>query len=193
MFTNNRLPQFRPTGDWLKDGPIMHRWLHEYFLSLEKKGALQPTAATLFSTDALEDEGTSWTPVITAATVGDLSVSFASGVQIGEYHKIGGLYIVHFRLTTSTFTHTTAAGDLQITGLPATAATLTSMAWLGGSLEFSGLTKATYTQFTPRVASADNKILIRACGSGVAAATTAITDLPTGGAVVLNGTVIYRV
>ena len=166
------------SGDWLEDRHRLVRALQKYDEDLERPGAL-----------AIE-QLKSWTPVLTAATVGDLTVVYS--VQIGEYHLIGELVVAHFRLTTSTWTHTTAAGDLQITGLPATAATLTSMAWLGGSLEFSGVTKATYTQFTPRVASADNKILIRASGSGVAAATTAITDLPTGGTVVLNGTVIYR-
>ena len=207
MFTPIRFPVFQPTGDWGVDGPKLNKHLHDYWLALEKKGALAITEASLdgspvgaddpdtgafttLSATALATEGVSWTPTITAGTPGDLTVVYS--VRIGERHRIGGIEIVHFRLTTSTWTHTTAAGDLHITGLTSTAATLASMAWLGGSLEFSGLTKATYTQFTPRVASADNKILIRACGSGVAAATVAVTDLPTGGTVVLNGTVVYR-
>ena len=208
MFTPIRFPVFQPTGDWGVDGPKLNKHLHDYWLALEKKGALAITEASLdgspvgaddpdtgafttLSATALSVEGTSWTPAITCTTPGDLSVSFAGGVQIGERFKLGGLNIAHFRLSTSTFTHTTASGDLHITGLTPTAATLANFAWVGG-IEFSGITKATYTQFSPRVASADNKILIRASGSGVGAALVQITDLPTGGSVVLNGTVVYR-
>ena len=194
MLTRARLPYLPLSDDWKKDGPRLQKWLQDYFLSLERPGLLYITEATggfnTLSADALGVEGTSWTPTITAATPGNLSVAYS--VQIGERLELGGLNIAHFRLTTSTWTHTTAAGDLHITGLANTAATLANLAWVGGSLEFSGLTKANYTQFSPRVASADNKILIRACGSAQAAAVCAVTDFPTGGTVILNGTVIYR-
>lgn len=207
MLTRKRLPIFRPTGDWQVDGPRAVKWLSDYFLSLERPGSLVITEASLdgspigasdpdtgnFSTlsaTALGTQGTSWTPVITAATPGDLSVTCS--VQIGERFKLGGLNIAFFRLTTSAFTHTTASGDLQITGLAETAATLASFVWVGGNLEFRGITKTNFTQFAPRVDSASNKILIRASGSAQATATVAITDLPTGGTVILNGTVIYR-
>lgn len=91
-----------------------------------------------------------------------------------------------FRIETSAFTHTTAAGNLLITGLPYT---VNSSAYgrCQGGLTFSGITKAGYTQFTPEPAPGTTNINIFACGSGVAVAATLITDLPTGGAVTLRG------
>lgn len=63
------------------------------------------------------EEGT-FTPTITFATPGDLNVVYSA--QNGFYTKIGRL--VHFFITiiTTTFTHTTASGGLQIAGLPFT-------------------------------------------------------------------------
>ena len=61
------------------------------------------------------EEGT-WTPVVTFATPGDLSVAYSR--QVGRYTKIGRLVIVHIDISTSTFTFTSASGDLTITGLP---------------------------------------------------------------------------
>jgi hypothetical protein len=60
-----------------------------------------------------------WTPVVTFATPGDLSVSYTA--QTAIYSRIGPL--VMFRVSLSfTATFTTAAGNLQITGLPVAAA-----------------------------------------------------------------------
>ena len=62
---------------------------------------------------------TSWTPVITFATPGNLSVSYSA--QNGETLKIAGtsqsVCIAFFNLTSSAFTFTTASGNFQVTGL----------------------------------------------------------------------------
>ncbi len=60
---------------------------------------------------------TSWTPVFTFATPGDLSVSYAT--QFGTYTRIGSLVFYSF-VVSCTPTFTTASGLAQITGLPIT-------------------------------------------------------------------------
>lgn len=60
------------------------------------------------------EEGT-FTPTISAATPGDLSVSYVS--RGGTYRKIGGLVFIHIGLNFA-LTYTTASGELIISGLP---------------------------------------------------------------------------
>jgi hypothetical protein len=136
--------------------------------------------------NALDDyeEGT-WTPGITFATPGNLSVTYAA--QTGTYTKIARLVILDFFVTTSAFTHTTASGELTITGVPFTAATQI----FGGFLAWSGITKAGYTQITAQVQ--DVRILFNASGSGVSESSVAAADMPSGGTVRLRGSLIYRV
>ena len=58
-----------------------------------------------------------WTPTITAATVGDLSMAYS--LQYGWYVKIHGLVILSFSVQ-FTPTYTTASGGLRIGGVPYT-------------------------------------------------------------------------
>lgn len=60
---------------------------------------------------------TSWTPVFTFGTPGDLSVSYS--IQYGGYTRIGSLLFYSFGIT-CTPTFTTASGNLEVTGLPIT-------------------------------------------------------------------------
>lgn len=61
------------------------------------------------------EEGT-WTPVLTFTTIGDLTVAYSA--QIGRYVKIGKMVHLHGFINTTTFTWTTATGEMRITGLP---------------------------------------------------------------------------
>lgn len=61
------------------------------------------------------EEGT-WTVGITFATPGDLSVVYST--QSGRYTKIGRAFLYDGMATTTTFTYTTATGNLRISGLP---------------------------------------------------------------------------
>jgi hypothetical protein len=129
---------------------------------------------------------TTWVPVLTCATPGNLAISYTT--QIAYRLGFGPIEILNFEIVTSSFTHTTASGAVFITG------------WLGSysdlvpapisTLLFSGITKANYTQFaldfTPNGAVA----FLRASGSAQAQADVAITDLPTGGTVKLKGTIV---
>lgn len=61
------------------------------------------------------EEGT-WTPVLSFATPGNSVINF--GAQSGWYNKTGNIVTMTWVITTTTFTHTTATGALQVTGLP---------------------------------------------------------------------------
>jgi len=119
-----------------------------------------------------------FTPTMTFATPGDLSVTYAE--QQGYYNKIaGGRYIVFARLN-FTATHTTASGALRVAGLPS----IGNGTWQVGQAENSSgitylagrtallakvITSQTYCEFV-NVGSAVNNSNIQAAGvaSGVA-------------------------
>lgn len=129
-----------------------------------------------------------WTPVLTFATVGNLSVTYSA--QLGFYFKIGPIVFAFFNVQTSAFTHTTASGNCRLTGLPTNAANVTGL--LGeGNVRWSGITKANYTHVAPRVAGNGSIINFTASGSGVAVANVDAADVPSGGTPSLTGYVIY--
>ncbi len=132
------------------------------------------------------EEGT-WTPVLTFATPGDLSVSYA--LQVGQYTKIGRLVTVTFQILTSAFTHTTASGNARITGLPFTCS---AAALWPGALYFGGITMANYTQFVAMGIQSTTRLEIYASGQGQSASSVASGQMPTGGTVALYGTVTYE-
>lgn len=147
-------------------------------------------AAQAASSDAntLDDyeEGT-WTPVLTFATPGNLSVAYST--QLGSYLKLGQLVWTSFHITTSAFTHTTASGLLTITGLPFTSA---ASLIVFGSMVWNGITKANYTQVNPRLAAGVTSFTLMASGSGQNLSDVVAADTPTGGTMVLFGVIVYR-
>jgi hypothetical protein len=101
-------------------------------LSAATSGQIQFPASQNASANAntLDDyeEGT-FTPAITFATPGDLSVAYS--FQVGTYTKIGNRVIASVNIVTSSFSFTTASGTLSITGLPYTSdatATISTLA-----------------------------------------------------------------
>jgi hypothetical protein len=128
----------------------------------------------------------SWTPTLTCTTPGDLNVVYA--VRAAVYTKIGRLVSASFVIQTSTFTRTTAAGGLLISGLPVAMSGITTVA---GKLDWSGVTKATFTELCLLLPSGATTLQVIANGSGVARASVLITDLPSGGTVYLSGTIQY--
>jgi hypothetical protein len=156
-------------------------------------GQLAFPASQSASADAntLDDyeEGT-WTPVLSFLTPGDLSVSYS--VQVGTYTKIGRLVQVSGQVTTSAFTFTTASGNVRLTGLPFTSANVSNQNAFGGC-QWSGVTKATYTHACAVVFSNVSIMNFSASGSGVALANITAADMPTGGSVILGGSVAYVV
>jgi hypothetical protein len=140
--------------------------------------------------NTLDDyEENTFTPAITFATPGDLAVTYSS--RVCGYTKKGQEVTADISIITSAFTHTTAAGDLQITGLPFTPKNTVNRFWGGALTQFGGITKAGYTQFGIRVDANTTTALLLAGGSGVAAARVQAADMPTGGSVVIVGTITY--
>jgi hypothetical protein len=148
--------------------------------------ALQSTVIT----GATDYTDSTWTPVLTFATPGNLSVSYLT--QSGSYVRVGKMITCCFNISTSAFTWTTAAGALQITGLPFTSRAATGLNAYGG-LRWQGITKASYTSMVPEVASANSYIRVLTSGSGQAVAAIAAADMPSGGTVQLLGTVTYLI
>lgn len=133
------------------------------------------------------EEGT-WTPVLTFATPGDLSVAYSS--RAGRYTKIGRLVQLNFSVLTSTFTHTTASGTLRVTGLPFTSATTASHIWVG-PLAWTGFT-LTATDIACQIDSASSIIIFLVSVSATVLANVVAAQVPTAGTVQLYGSVAYE-
>jgi hypothetical protein len=144
----------------------------------------------------------SWVPSVTFVTPGDLVVAY-DAFRNGRYTILGKKISVHFYVVLLTFTHSTASGDLLITGLEdipngpggvAVFADHESPGQYFGALAFGGITKAGYTQFAlmPDIGS-NLQLIIKASGSGVAPDNVKAADMPSGGSVILQGSVTYRV
>lgn len=130
------------------------------------------------------EEGT-WTPTLTCATVGNLSVSYLT--RNGIYTKIGRFVSQAFEIITSAFTHTTASGQVRVSGSPFNAATVPAQS--GGV--WSGVTKASYTDLIAGRAAGNANVTFQMCASAQAVAAVNIADLPTAGTVALNFTHDY--
>ncbi len=142
------------------------------------------------STEILSDyeEGT-WTPAITFATPGDLSVAYGS--RSGTYTKIGREVTVNFSLILSSFTHSTASGNAQITGLPFTA----SAEIASGSIIANGITAAnlySFVVYTP--GSAVTYLQLGATpNNGTASAAFTTANLASGATLAIFGSITFNV
>lgn len=154
-------------------------------------GGLKFPATQVPSADAntLDDyeEGT-WTPSLTFVTPGNLAVTYSS--QAGTYVKVGNVVSFGFLVLTSTFTHTTASGLLQVTGLPfGTGGNFVA----AGALVMQGYTKANYTSLVFETGTAGQQVLyVLAGGSGQTRIELAVADVPTGTAKVIYGSGTYN-
>ncbi len=128
-----------------------------------------------------------WTPVLLFATAGDSSIIL--DIAVGAYTKTGNKVTVSFNARTSTFTHTTASGSLQMSGLPFTSGNVTNrkasgpLTWTGATLTTDGITCQVN----------ENASLVVFIRSLTAAAFVNLTTahMPTGGTVQLIGSLTY--
>lgn len=139
-------------------------------------------------TTYLTDITQAWTPVLTFATPGDLSVAYTA--QVGEYKVVNGMVKAHFKIQTSTFTHSTASGGLQVTGLPFAAATLTNSPW-SNCVIFSGLTLTGMGSVAAGLTTGSQIIVFSGSGTGIANTALTTAHAPTGGTVLLQGFIEY--
>jgi hypothetical protein len=135
------------------------------------------------------EEGT-WQPGITFSVAGNTSVNFS--VTAGIYTKIGDAVTAIFRFETSTFTHTTADGELHITGLPFTVSGVTN-AFPVGALTMSGWSVAGITSVN--CVGIGNETYMRVYGQGSSQNIRILehTDVPTGNTVIGYGSITYKV
>lgn len=130
-----------------------------------------------------------WTPVLTYVTPGNLSVSYST--QAGSYIKIGRMVTLFLNITTSAFTHTTSSGTCIITGVPFAASLPSGSNSAFGSLGVQGITKANFTNFVLEIDNGNSNLAINASGSAQTNGTVQSADMPTGGSVILIGTITY--
>jgi len=126
--------------------------------------------------------------VLTFATPGDLSVTYTT--RAGSYTKIGQYVQLQHDIVTATFTHTTASGNVNITGLPFTSGTTLMTV---GALAWDGITKASYTSIVSQIAVSSSILVMLASGSGVGVSSVTAVDMPSGGTVRLRTNIGYSV
>lgn len=133
------------------------------------------------------EEGT-WTPALTFVTPGDLSVTYA--FQTGLYTKIGRQITASFIVETSSFTHSTASGQLRLTGLPFVSNA--SAAFSGsGEVGYTGITKAGYTSHIASVLQNSTSMQLISSGSAQPFSNVEATDMPSGGLPRFDCTAVY--
>lgn len=156
-----------------------------------EKAAISSFANTLpfsSSTADLISNQTAWTPVLTFATPGDLNVVY--GTQLGRYVRLSNnMVLVQVAIVTTTFTFTSAMGNLEITGVPFTSQNTTGLLVRGG-VSFGGINKAGYSQCALGMGVNVTFLSLNCSGMGVAANAVAADDTPTGGTVTIFGEVI---
>ncbi len=199
VLSANRVPEL--TGDAKADVERLRQFIVDSFRSAGQGASFAKvkTAGVQFpstqvpssNVNTLDDyEEGSFTPTFTFGTPGDLAVTYTR--REGVYTKVGDLVLVEYQIFTSAFTHTTAAGNATITGLPFTSNATTGQVSYGGG-EFGGVNKAGYTQVTPRILANSANIVFNASGMGVAPAAVTAADMPTGGTVSFRGSIFYKV
>lgn len=138
---------------------------------------VQRTTAASARTDIGITEGT-WTPAITFATPGNLTVVYSN--QQGRYIKVGKQVTVSCIVNTTTFTHTTASGELRVTGLPFASVTSSGFQWTAAT-EFGGITLGGgHTIINANLTDNVSHIRFVASGSGIARAVLNTGSAPSG-------------
>lgn len=134
--------------------------------------AVQVPSANANTLDDYEEGN--FTPTITFTTPGDLTIVYSN--QSGSYTKIGRVVQWSAVIMTSTFTHTTASGGLQVAGLP-----FTSISNPPATLsQWVGITSAVAT---PQIVAALNGTVVNFSVMNVSAGTIAsltTANAPTG-------------
>ena len=208
MFTRKEWPGSAFKTDPKKNHEDLVKSIADYLRSLNLKGSLTIEEAAITASQGIKfpatqvnssdvntlddyEEAATFTPTFTFATPGDKTS--LNSVAVGDATKIGRLVFAQFAIATSSFSHTTAAGDLIISGFPYTVSSASSRIFRGSLSQWRGITKAGYTQMAVAMVAGGTTANIAASGSGVASANVTAADMPTGGTVFLFGSVEYIV
>ena len=122
-----------------------------------------------------------WTPALSCATPGDLSVTYNS--QTGRYTIIGDQVFIEGEFATSTFTHSTASGEVRITGIPDKLKFITPSVFriIVGPFMGQGITKANYTQFALTLSINEAYFNVLGAAQGQVLSFVTIAQMPSGG------------
>ena len=131
----------------------------------------------------------SYTPVLDYATVGTLAVTPAAST-FGEYVRHENTVTYDFIYNSSAFTLGTATGNLQLS-LPLSVKTLSNYG-AHCTVMFGGITNANFTSIVARALSNTAVMTFVGSSSGNAPAAVQHSDTPTGGSLVLRGTITYE-
>ncbi len=150
--------------------------------------------AATYSITAADATGTSttYTPVLTFATNGNLSVSYST--QTGNYTRIGPLVFVSISIVTSAFTHTTASGNFQVS-LPVAAAVGISSYFTVGfhSSAFDYTGASIRGSLVGAVAGGASVMTIRQLGDALNTSALTTANVPTLSGIELAISGVYRV
>lgn len=153
--------------------------------------AIQPTGAKLQTVDGISfpavqvastnvntlddyEEGT-FTPGVTFATPGDLNAVLS--VALGDYVKVGKYVSYNIRITSTTFTFTTASGLFIVTGLPFTSDA--SHAFYGAII-IAGVTAASPASLMYNIAAGATQLSVSGAIPGAALVNLAVANFTTG-------------
>ena len=135
-----------------------------------------------------------WTPTVTFAVPGDLNVVYSK--RVGHSVLFGSMVTCFFNIVTTTFTHTTALGVMQISGVPHRGRS-TGVEGVGtnvftvGNLTWRGITAAGYTSIMPEIVLDNDYFILKLSGSAQAPTSVTVSEAPTGGTINLVGAVTY--
>lgn len=152
--------------------------------------AVQVPSADANTLDDYE-EGT-WTPVMTYSTPGNISVTYAT--RQGSYTKIGQVVYTKIILETSAFTHTTAAGNLQVTGIPFSPVASGALGVPTGAMLYSNWNLSGATNLGGYLTSSGIiQFLVMTAASPSGASVYTVTGHTSGTNTTLNFTITYEV
>ena len=126
-----------------------------------------------------------FTPVVTFATPGDLSVAYVN--QGASYFRNGNLVTLNIDLL-FTPTYTTASGELRITGSP-----FTALDSAFGSVTSNFPLGAGYTYLTSAISTATSYLNVYENGSGQPITAISTAQLTSGSQYQLKGSIIYLI
>ena len=138
---------------------------------------------------AVETDGT-WTPTITFATAGDLSVSYAN--QNGYYSRVGNTVTANFTLV-FTPTFTTASGLFEIASFPVASRSGTQNNAQGSLLTATMIFPTGTSSICLSMASASTVCSIYGSGSTVSGGFVSASSFVSGTQYVMQGTITYLV
>lgn len=133
-----------------------------------------------------------WTPEITFATPGDVSVAYST--QRGFYVRMGMLCWIEFVIvTTTSFTWSTASGNLQVTNLPYTSYGDTNTYGAGTVYAYSNINRTNFTQLGAFANPDSTYIAFSIDGIGQGHDNVKATDMTSGTATTLGASFFYPI